>query len=59
VDFNQLMTPDMKLQFGKLAAFLIRSPGSIPGLLRLRRHTLDAAQRLANVLSATCHALRT
>ncbi len=59
VDFNQLMTPDMKLQFGKLAAFLIRSPASIPGLLRLRRHTLDAAQRLATVLAATCQALRT
>jgi nucleoside phosphorylase len=59
VDFNQLMTPDMKLQFGKLAAVLIRSPSSIPGLLRLRRHTLDAAQRLATVLAATCQALRT
>ena len=59
VDFNQLMTPDMKLHFGKLAACLIRSPGSIPGLLRLRRHTLDAAQRLAVVLTATCQALGT
>lgn len=52
VDFNQLMTPDMRIQFGKLAAVLIRSPGTIPGLLRLRRSTVDAAQRLAAVLES-------
>lgn len=50
VDFNQLMTPDMRVHFGKLAAVLIRSPGTIAGLLRLRRSTVDAAQRLATVL---------
>lgn len=51
VDFNALMSPNMRLQFGKLAAHLLRSPGSIPGLLRLRRHTVDAARRLATALA--------
>jgi len=57
VDFNQLLTPDMRLQFGKLAAFLLRSPRSIAGLLRLRRHTVDAAQRLAVTLNLACNSL--
>ena len=61
VDFNQLVSPDMRLQFGRLAAHLLRNPRALPGLLRLRRHTLDAARRLAAVLAtpATAHQLAT
>ena len=51
LDFNTLMTPDMRLHFGRLAARLVRHPGAVPGLLRLRRHALDAARQLAITLS--------
>ncbi len=52
VDFNQLLTPDLKLSFPRLAAHLLSHPSAIPGLLRLRRHTLEAARRLATALAA-------
>ena len=50
VDFNALMSADMRLDFRKLATHLILHPTAIPGLLRLRRHTLDAARQLTSVL---------
>ena len=50
LDFNQLMTPDQKMEFGKLALTLARSPGKVGALLRLRRQSQAAAERLAQVL---------
>lgn len=50
VDFNALMSADMRLDFRKLATHLILHPTAIPGLMRLRRHTLDAARQLTSVL---------
>lgn len=50
LDFNQLMTADMKLDGGRLALTLMRSPTKIPALLRLQRQTRAAAERLAEVL---------
>jgi len=50
LDFNALMSANMRLDFRKLAAHLILHPTAIPGLMRLRRHTLDAARQLTSVL---------
>jgi nucleoside phosphorylase len=50
LDFNALTTPEMKMDFGKLALALAKSPGRIPSLLRLQRQTATAAKALAEVL---------
>ena len=50
-DFNQLGKPDLSLDFGKLAWAILKSPVRIPALLRLRKNTNLAAQRLAEVLA--------
>lgn len=50
-DFNKLSKPDSSLDFGKLAWAILKSPGKIPALLRLRKNTNLAAQRLAEVLA--------
>jgi adenosylhomocysteine nucleosidase len=52
IDFNALMSPDYRLDGGKLARALLTSPGAIPGLLRLQRQTRAAGQSLARVLAA-------
>ncbi len=51
IDFNALLSANMKLDFKKLARHLVLHPGAIPGLIRLRRHTVDAARKLAAVLA--------
>lgn len=51
LDFNLLLDANQNLRLGKLAAALALSPGKIPGLLRLRRSTRQAARRLAGVLA--------
>ena len=51
LDFNRLMTSDQRLDPRKLAIKLARSPQKIPALLRLRRQSNEAAQKLADVLS--------
>jgi adenosylhomocysteine nucleosidase len=51
LDFNQLSNPDQSLNFGKLALATAKSPGKIPALLRLKKTTSLAAQRLAAMLS--------
>ncbi|MBC8002701.1 MAG: hypothetical protein H7X97_08945 [Opitutaceae bacterium] len=51
IDFNALMTPDHRLDFKKLAWSLMKSPGKIPGLMRLQRNTAAAANSLAAVLT--------
>lgn len=50
LDFNALMTVDQRMDYGKLALALIKSPGKIGELLRLQKQSRLAAQRLGEVL---------
>ena len=50
LDFNQLANADHSINYGKLAWAIMRSPGKIPALRRLQRHTNFAAEQLARVL---------
>jgi adenosylhomocysteine nucleosidase len=50
LDFNRLSNPDSSLNYGKLALAVAKSPGKIPALLRLQKHSRLAAERLAQVL---------
>lgn len=52
LDFNALLDERSSLAPGKLAAALLKKPVAIRGLMRLRRQTRVAAQRLAQVLEA-------
>ena len=51
LDFNQLSKPDLSLDFGKLAWAIAKSPGKIGALLKLRKETMLAAERLAQALA--------
>ena len=51
LDFNALMTPDLRMDFGKLAFALLKSPGKIPALMRLQKQSRFAAQKLSAVLT--------
>jgi adenosylhomocysteine nucleosidase len=51
LDFNRLYRPDLSLDFGKLAWWLLKSPGKIGALLRLRTRCRFAAVQLAGVLA--------
>jgi adenosylhomocysteine nucleosidase len=51
LDFNALMTAEGGMNYGKLILALLRSPQTIPALLRLQRQTQFAAKNLAEVLS--------
>jgi nucleoside phosphorylase len=51
LDFNRLMTADRRLDYGRLALAVLRSPGTVPALVRLGRRTRTAARRLGRVLS--------
>jgi adenosylhomocysteine nucleosidase len=50
VDFNALMNDRCQLQYQKLGWLLLKSPGRIPRLLRLQRHTRTAAKSLGSIL---------
>ena len=50
LDFNALMTPDMRLSLPRLLGRLVVGPGKIPELIRFGRQTSRAAGRLAEVL---------
>jgi nucleoside phosphorylase len=52
LDFNALLTPDMRMSGQKLALALLKSPQKIPALIRLGRHSAMAARELARVLLA-------
>ena len=52
LDFNRLMTPSQRLDPARLALAILNSPGKFPALLRLRRQTRFAAERLAQILAA-------
>jgi hypothetical protein len=51
LDFNALTTPEMTMDFFKLAMAVAKSPGRIPSLLRLQRQTATAAKALAEALA--------
>jgi adenosylhomocysteine nucleosidase len=51
LDFNQLMTASQKLSYSKLAVALAKSPGKIGGLMKLRRQSKAAAEKLGQVLA--------
>jgi len=57
LDFNQLLTPEQKLSYAKLALALLKSPGKVAALLRLQKHTQAAAGKLAQVLAALLNRL--
>ncbi|HZV35792.1 MAG TPA: hypothetical protein VFB72_14550 [Verrucomicrobiae bacterium] len=52
LDFNALMTPDMRINFVKLALELMTKPQKVPQLMRFQKQTSDAARKLAEVLNA-------
>ena len=54
LDFNQLAKPDQNLDYGKLALAILKSPGKIGALLKLRKQTRFAAEQLAAVLEQMC-----
>jgi len=51
LDFNELMTENDRMDYGKLAGKLFRSPGKVGSLLRLQKQSTEAAKRLAGVLN--------
>jgi adenosylhomocysteine nucleosidase len=51
LDFNLLMSQDQRLDYAKLSGAILRSPGSIPALVRFRKQTRLASQELARVLA--------
>jgi adenosylhomocysteine nucleosidase len=51
LDFNQLMTAEQKMNYGKLALALAQSPGKVRALLRLQKQAQAAAEKLAEVLA--------
>jgi nucleoside phosphorylase len=51
LDFNQLMTPDLRLDGRKLGIALLKAPGKIAALLQLQRQSASAAARLGEVLA--------
>jgi nucleoside phosphorylase len=50
LDFNELLTPDERMDMGKLVRVVIKRPGRIPALLALRKQSEMAARRLGEVL---------
>ena len=51
LDYNQVMTPDQKMSYSKLALALAKSPGKVGALLRLQKQAEAAASKLAEVLA--------
>src|SRR5215469_11730649 len=58
LDFNQLMTPDQRLDPAKLSFAILKSPGKISALMRLQKQSRRAAQELASVLSRVLGSVR-
>jgi len=50
LDFNQLLTAELKMSYGKLALALAKSPGKVGALLRMQKEAEAAAEKLAEVL---------
>jgi len=51
LDFNQLMTANQEMSYGKLALALAKSPGKVSALLRLQKEAEAAAGKLGRVLA--------
>ena len=51
LDFNNFMTEDDRMDYGKLAGTLLKSPGKVGALLRLQKQSTEAAKKLAEVLN--------
>ena len=58
LDFNALLTESYRINYSKLVASLIRSPGKIIPLLHFQKATRTAAEKLAHILHRTLVALR-
>ena len=58
LDFNQLMTPDQRLDPAKLSFAILKSPSKISALLRLQKQSRLAGEQLASVLSRALGANR-
>lgn len=52
MDFNRTSTPDGGMRWGVFAWELVKSPGSIPKLIRFQTKIQSAAERLADALVA-------
>ena len=50
LDFNELITAEQRMDYGKLAMSLLTSPRKVSALLRLHRQSVSAAKKLAEVL---------
>lgn len=50
LDFNAVMTPDLRLNGVKMAATILRSPSLVPKLIRFQKESRMAAEALAEVL---------
>jgi adenosylhomocysteine nucleosidase len=51
LDFNQIMTPDDRISYGRLGLIMIKSPDKVSRMLVLRKRTKTAAENLARALS--------
>ena len=51
LDFNRLMSPDLRIDSRKLTMVLLKSPWKIPALLRLQKLSATAAKRLGEALA--------
>jgi hypothetical protein len=56
LDFNRLMTPDLRMSYGRLACALLVSPEKIGALLALQRRSKAAAEALARALAGVIEA---
>ncbi len=57
LDFNEVLTADQRIDARKLSLALLKSPGKIGGLLRLRKQSTSAARELARVLEEVLRSL--
>lgn len=57
LDFNEMMTKRGGVHFGKLVMEIARRPRMIPGLMRLQKHSKEAAHALTVVLGPLVSAL--
>ncbi len=51
LNFNELMTPQMTMDFGKIAWALMKSPGKIPELMRFGNRVKSSAKKLGEALA--------
>lgn len=51
LDFNALLTPDLKMNYVRLGAAILRSPKCVPALMKFGKETRAAADALAKYLA--------